>query len=185
MVAFCANCNKYVNLTKGGCCSECGKILAGQSSMPMAGQSPIPAANQNQIPQGKPAETVRYCHICCANVRLTEGGRCPQCGTILEYRQTNANIRNLINNVRPPIQSNHESVSPNSESGQKTTGMLAWEVIGIIVGLVFFIVGFVNVVKSNENITVAYDPVTKAIYGLYMAIGSALVIFYSHKWCQK
>lgn len=169
MEVYCTTCYKYVRLMEGGRCPECGNIMA----------------NQGSESEGQSDSKERYCIVCKKNVKLVNGGRCPQCGTVVEYQQNDTNLRNITDNFRTAIQNNRNNVSSNSEPNQKTGGMQIWEVIGVIVGLVFVIVGFANATKSSDDFNAIYDPFTKAIYGLYIAIGAGLVIHYSHSFCKK
>lgn len=121
---------------------------------------------------------------------------CPSCGTDMrsvaeipeERIKAHPQLRELTNNsgANNPIKLQNQ--------GSDGDGKRAWEIIGIVCGIVIFIVGLANInsiypERFGGDFYTEIHEVTaacaKGIYGLYVVIGIAMVVYYTHKICEK
>ncbi len=87
---------------------------------------------------------------------------------------------------------NNPTTTQHQESDGE--GRRAWEILGIISGIGIFITGVFNINSigferfGGDYYTESYRIIAtcaKGIYGLYVVIGIALVLYYAHKICEK
>ncbi len=140
---------------------------------------------------------------------------CPSCGTDMrsvaeipvepatsaENQQPNPEQKKP--DSQPQVQSQSQVSTNNSDENNQTTphdqetyseDKRFWEIMGIACGIGIFITGLFNINSIGserfgvENYTESYQifvACAKGIYGLYVVIGIALVLYYSHKICEN
>lgn len=122
---------------------------------------------------------------------------CPSCGTdmrsVAEIQA--APTKPTENQEQPQVSTNNSGGNnPTTPQRPKSTGEIFWGIMGIVCGITIFIVGLVNIslidsVRFGADFYTEIHEVTAAcatgIYGLYVVIGIALVLYYAHKICEN
>lgn len=92
-----------------------------------------------------------------------------------------------------PVNNSGENY-PTTPQRPKSTGEIFWGIMGIVCGITIFIVGLVNIslidsVRFGADFYTEIHEVTAAcatgIYGLYVVIGIALVVYYGYKLSKE